>query len=241
MIGYWLLQAHAERAARPAGRRDHQPDAGRGRTTRPSTNPTKFVGEVYAEAGASGWRPSAAGRSSPDGDGWRRVVGSPRPQRVVETRLIRLLLDSGAVVVCAGGGGVPVIRDERGQLRGVEAVVDKDLTSAVLAEALDADVLLVLTDVPHVVRGFGTPEARADPARDARRRCARATSRPGRWARRSTPYAGSSSSPATWPPSAGSRTPRRSLRGQAGTIVTPDGEYRSPPDMRPSARATAQF
>ena len=95
----------------------------------------------------------------PDGTGWRRVVGSPRPQRVVETRLIRLLLESGAVVVCAGGGGVPVIRDERGELQGVEAVVDKDLTSAVLAEALDADVLLVVTDVKHVMRDFGNPDA----------------------------------------------------------------------------------
>ncbi len=94
----------------------------------------------------------------PDGTGWRRVVGSPKPQRVVETRLIRLLLESGAVVVCAGGGGVPVIRDERGDLVGVEAVVDKDLTSAVLAEALDADVLLVLTDVPNVMSDYGTPQ-----------------------------------------------------------------------------------
>ena len=71
-------------------------------------------------------------------------------------------------MVCAGGGGVPVIRNEEGQLEGVEAVVDKDLTAAVLAEALEADALLVLTDVPHVVRGFGTPEAtpilRATPA-----------------------------------------------------------------------------
>ncbi len=104
----------------------------------------------------------------PDGGHWRRVVGSPRPQRVVETRLIRLLLGSGAVVVCAGGGGVPVIRAEDGRLSGVEAVVDKDLKTAVLAEARDADVLLILTDVPHVVRDYGTPQAepvlRATPA-----------------------------------------------------------------------------
>ena len=83
----------------------------------------------------------------------------PKPERVVETRLIRLLLESGAIVVCAGGGGVPVIRNEQGHLEGVEAVVDKDLTAAVLAEALDADILLVLTDVPHVERGYGTPDA----------------------------------------------------------------------------------
>ena len=77
-------------------------------------------------------------RQDGTGDTWRRVVRSPQPQRVVETRLIRLLLEYHAVVVCAGGGGVPVIRDERGKLRGVEAVVDKDLTAAVLAEALEA-------------------------------------------------------------------------------------------------------
>lgn len=157
MIGYWLLQAMQNQlpgqqvaaiinqtlveAADPA-----------------FADPTKFVGEVYdreqAEklAAERGWVVKA------DGAGWRRVVGSPKPQRVVETRLIRLLLESGAVVVCAGGGGVPVIRDERGELVGVEAVVDKDLTSAVLAEALDADVLLVLTDVPNVMSDFGTPQ-----------------------------------------------------------------------------------
>jgi len=76
----------------------------------------------------------------------------------VETRLIRLLLTEGAVVVCAGGGGVPVIRNEAGLLEGVEAVVDKDLTASVLAEALDADALLILTDVPNVFRGFGSSE-----------------------------------------------------------------------------------
>ncbi|UMG91878.1 carbamate kinase [Nocardioides sp. TF02-7] len=156
MIGYWLLQALQNKvpgrqvaaiinqtlveAADPAF--DH---------------PTKFVGEVYDRAAAERLAAERGWTVRQDGSGWRRVVGSPRPQRVVETRLIRLLLESGAVVVCAGGGGVPVVRDEYGDLRGVEAVVDKDLTSAVLAEALDADALLVLTDVPAVMRGYGTP------------------------------------------------------------------------------------
>ena len=157
MIGYWLLQSM----------QNHLP----GRQVAAIINqtlveaadpafddPTKFVGEVYTQeeaqrlAAERGWAVKA------DGTGWRRVVGSPRPQRVVETRLIRLLLESGAVVVCAGGGGVPVIRDETGRLRGVEAVVDKDLTSSVLAEALDADVLLVLTDVPAVMTDYGAPQ-----------------------------------------------------------------------------------
>ncbi len=157
MIGYWLLQAMQNRlpgrqvaaiinqtlveAADPA-----------------FADPTKFVGEVYDRDEAERRAKERGWVVKPDGAGWRRVVGSPRPQRVVETRLIRLLLESGAVVVCAGGGGVPVGRDESGELRGVEAVVDKDLTSAVLAEALDADALLVLTDVKHVMHDYGGPD-----------------------------------------------------------------------------------
>ncbi|MDZ5622256.1 carbamate kinase [Nocardioides bizhenqiangii] len=157
MIGYWLLQAMQNNVP---GR---QVAAIINQTLVAAADPafespTKFVGEVYEQAEAERLAKERGWTVRPDGDGWRRVVGSPRPQRVVETRLIRLLLESGAVVVCAGGGGVPVVRDEHGDLRGVEAVVDKDLTSAVLAEALDADVLLVLTDVPAVFTGFGTPE-----------------------------------------------------------------------------------
>jgi carbamate kinase len=158
MIGYWLLQALQN--ALPGRQIAAIINQTLVSAADPAfENPTKFIGEVYDEsrakelAGQRGWTVKQ------DGARWRRVVGSPRPQRVVETRLIRLLLSSGAVVVCAGGGGVPVIRNERGQLQGVEAVVDKDLASSVLAEALDADALLILTDVPHVVRGFGTPQA----------------------------------------------------------------------------------
>jgi len=157
MIGYWLLQAMQNQVP---GR---QVAAIINQTLVEAAdpafdNPTKFVGEVYDRAAAERLAAERGWTVRPDGDGWRRVVGSPRPQRVVETPLIRLLLDSGAVVVCAGGGGVPVVRDEHGDLQGVEAVVDKDLTSAVLAEALDADVLLVLTDVSAVFRDFGTPD-----------------------------------------------------------------------------------
>ncbi|MEU8583013.1 carbamate kinase [Streptomyces abikoensis] len=158
MIGYWLLQSLQNAlpgrqvcallnqtlvsAADPAF--DH---------------PTKFVGPVYEREEAERLAVERGWTVRRDGDHWRRVVPSPDPQRVVETRLIRLLLTSGAVAVCAGGGGVPVIRDEAGRLTGVEAVVDKDLTAALLAEALDADALLLLTDVPEVVRGYGTPHA----------------------------------------------------------------------------------
>ncbi|WP_166140782.1 carbamate kinase [Nocardioides ochotonae] len=156
MIGYWLLQALQNEIPR-------QPVAAIINQTLVEANdpafdnPTKFVGETYDEQTAHKLAAERGWQVRQDGDSWRRVVGSPRPQRIVETRLIRLLLESGAIVICAGGGGVPVVRDEVGELRGVEAVVDKDLASSVLAEALDADVLMVLTDVPAVMKDFGTP------------------------------------------------------------------------------------
>jgi carbamate kinase len=90
---------------------------------------------------------------------WRRVVASPRPVRIVETGPLRALADSGHVVVAAGGGGVPVV-EHRGQLHGVEAVVDKDRTAALLGTSVGADVLLVLTEVDRVQVGYGTPDAR---------------------------------------------------------------------------------
>ncbi len=95
----------------------------------------------------------------PDGS-WRRVVASPKPVRFVEEASLRALADAGHVVVAAGGGGVPVV-EHRGELRGVEAVVDKDRTAALLATAVGADVLLVLTGVERVQVGYGTPSARA--------------------------------------------------------------------------------
>jgi carbamate kinase len=167
MIGYWLLQAMQN--ALPGRQVAAVINQTLVAAADPAfANPTKFVGEVYTEQEARALAEARGWVVKPDGEHWRRVVGSPRPQRVVETRLIRLLLTSGAVVVCAGGGGVPVVRNEQGKLEGVEAVVDKDLTAAVLAEALEADLLLVLTDVPCVQRDFGSPEAapisRATPA-----------------------------------------------------------------------------
>jgi carbamate kinase len=94
------------------------------------------------------------------GRGWRRVVPSPAPKEIVEERAIRALLDTGAVVIAAGGGGVPVVRQADGSLLGVEAVVDKDLASALLAANLGAEVLLVLTGVEHVALDFGRPTQR---------------------------------------------------------------------------------
>lgn len=116
--------------------------------------PTKFVGPVYDETGATqlsarGWMVAR------DGEYWRRVVASPEPTRIVEADVILLLSWAGVVVVCAGGGGVPVVEAPDGRLEGVEAVIDKDLTSALLAETLGADALILLTDVEGVESDFG--------------------------------------------------------------------------------------
>ena len=91
--------------------------------------------------------------------GWRRVVASPDPLEILETHTLRTLIDAGYLVVAAGGGGIPVIRDGDG-LHGVEAVIDKDLTAAVLARDLRAQVLVIATDVPNAVVDYGTPDAR---------------------------------------------------------------------------------
>jgi carbamate kinase len=92
--------------------------------------------------------------------GWRRVVPSPEPLEVLETGTLRTLLGAGYVVVAAGGGGIPVVRRSDGTVHGVEAVIDKDFTAAVLALAIEADALVIATDVEHAVIGFGTAQAR---------------------------------------------------------------------------------
>jgi carbamate kinase len=121
--------------------------------------PTKPIGPVYTEAEA---RRLAAERSwtvAADGRWWRRVVASPEPLDVRELGTIRLLVEAGVLVVCAGGGGIPVVVDA-GRVRGVEAVIDKDLAAALLARRLNAGILLLLTDVPAVELDWGTPRAR---------------------------------------------------------------------------------
>ena len=121
--------------------------------------PTKPVGPSYdaAEAARIAQETGYVFKPMPDGR-WRRVVASPAPQRIVEADPLREMVEAGHVVVAAGGGGVPVVEDGNG-LRGVEAVIDKDLTAARLALLLRADQLAILTDVPRVQSGFGTPQA----------------------------------------------------------------------------------
>ncbi|MGH9275462.1 MAG: carbamate kinase [Acidimicrobiales bacterium] len=119
-------------------------------------HPTKFVGPVYEPRDARFLAHERGWAVAPDGDHWRRVVPSPEPQRIVELETIQLLVDHGVTVTCAGGGGIPVVPDGRGGLRGVEAVVDKDLSASLLARELNADALLLLTDVDGVYEGWGT-------------------------------------------------------------------------------------
>lgn len=123
-------------------------------------HPTKPIGPVYPRDHAVVLAADAGWSIAPDGDGYRRVVPSPKPTRIFEIRPIRQLLDQGTIVVCAGGGGIPTMFDEHGDLHGVEAVVDKDATSAMLAEQLAADLLVIATDVDGVHLDWGTPRSR---------------------------------------------------------------------------------
>lgn len=121
--------------------------------------PTKFVGQVYPRDTARSLARKRGWHIARDTTGWRRVVASPSPREIVETDTIHDLLACGALVVCAGGGGIPVTADPgTGALSGVDAVIDKDLTAALLAEDLKADFLLILTDVPNVYADYGTPD-----------------------------------------------------------------------------------
>ncbi|MCC6236348.1 MAG: carbamate kinase [Dehalococcoidia bacterium] len=123
-------------------------------------HPTKPIGPMYTEAQARALEAERGWAVARDGEAYRRVVPSPEPIRIVELAAIRALAARGFLVVCAGGGGVPVYLDERGASFGVEGVVDKDLTSALLARELGADALLLLTDVDAVHLDWGSARAR---------------------------------------------------------------------------------
>jgi carbamate kinase len=223
MIGYWLLQGFQNAvpgreiasvitqtlvsAADPA-----------------FADPAKFIGPVYPEAEARriaaerGWTVKA------DGDLWRRVVASPFPLRIVETRLIRQLLDADVVVIAGGGGGAPVVRNRLGELEGIDAVVDKDFTAGLLADALDADLLIVLTDVAAVETGYGTPAARpihrATPADLRALRFPAGSMGPkAEAACRFVELTGGTAAIGSL------RDVDAILAGKAGTIVTPSGTY----------------
>lgn len=121
-------------------------------------NPTKFIGPVYDKETAERLAVENGWTVREDGKYYRRVVPSPRPIRIVEIESIRRLVNAGVIVISGGGGGVPVFVDEAGRLTGVEAVIDKDYCSSILATELNADYLVIATDVPGIFDNWATPK-----------------------------------------------------------------------------------
>lgn len=124
-------------------------------------HPTKPIGPVYSQADAQRVAAQRGWTIAPEGKRFRRVVPSPHPQRILELSVIELLVEKQVIVICAGGGGIPVIRRSDDHLVGVEAVIDKDSSSSLLARELGADAFIMLTDVDAVYRAWGEPGARA--------------------------------------------------------------------------------
>ena len=162
-IGYILMQA-LENAMRRAGF-DRQAacvvtqvevDAG----DRAFREPSKPIGPFFSKEEAQRYEKQGWRMMEDAGRGWRHCVPSPEPRAIINLRMIQALLDTGAVVIAGGGGGIPVIRAKNGDWQGVQAVVDKDLTSVVLARALKLKKFLILTAVQRVAVDFGTPKQR---------------------------------------------------------------------------------
>jgi carbamate kinase len=123
-------------------------------------NPSKFIGRNFTFEEAKiriekeGWEMKSYGNS----DSWRRVVGSPLPISIINARIVRQLIDTGAILITAGGGGIPVYLDEEMGLEGVDAVIDKDLAAAILAKEIDAEIFIIITNVDGVYINFGKPD-----------------------------------------------------------------------------------
>ena len=163
-IAYLLMQA-LENALREAGNQRHavclltqvEVDA----DDPAFKNPSKPIGYFYSEEQARDLEKRLGWTIIEDaGRGWRQVVPSPKPKHICDISLIDTVAKSGAVAIAGGGGGIPVIRGPRGARHGIEAVIDKDLTSAHMANVLGIEVMMILTAVPRVVLDFGTPKAR---------------------------------------------------------------------------------
>ena len=123
-------------------------------------DPSKPIGPVYTQTEADRLARERGWNIARDGEHYRRVVPSPRPQRIFELGIIKLLVTQGIIVICAGGGGIPVVKREDGSLVGVEAVIDKDLASSLLATELKVDRFTMLTDIDGVYQDWETPGAR---------------------------------------------------------------------------------
>jgi len=122
--------------------------------------PSKPIGPIYDGAAKNRLETERSWTFKLDNDKWRRVVASPEPLEILEIKVISMLVERGVVVICTGGGGIPVVERPDASLVGIEAVIDKDRASALLAKQLNADMLLLLTDVDAVYTDFGTPQAR---------------------------------------------------------------------------------
>nr|WP_144156218.1 carbamate kinase [Paraburkholderia sp. BCC1885] len=122
--------------------------------------PDKPIGSILTQGDATTVARETGWTVAPDGAGWRRVVPSPKPLRFLEIQPVRALLAGGTIVICAGGGGIPVVAGQSGRYRGVEAVVDKDRSAALLAREIDADLFVIATDVSGVYLDWGMPAAR---------------------------------------------------------------------------------
>ncbi len=122
-------------------------------------NPTKYVGQFYTEEEARAFEELRGWQMKKDANrGWRRVVPSPTPLQAIPWKTIKKLVDEGWIVIAGGGGGIPVYIDDRGNYEGLDAVIDKDLASAVIAREIGADLLMILTAVDRVAINFDTPE-----------------------------------------------------------------------------------
>ena len=124
-------------------------------------NPLKYIGPQYTEQQAQQLAQQKNWQFAKEDNYYRRVVASPMPHKILESSIIHMLVNAGVIVICAGGGGIPVIKDDKGSYQGIEAVIDKDLVSALLAKELKADCLLMLTDVSAVIDHWGSPNAKA--------------------------------------------------------------------------------
>lgn len=120
-------------------------------------HPTKPIGPVYTEQESQRLAAEKSWTMAPDGSHFRRVVASPAPLRILNLQAIAWLVEKGALVIAAGGGGIPVVRNPEGQMQGIEAVIDKDLCAALLAQALHADCLVIATDVAAIFENWDEP------------------------------------------------------------------------------------
>ncbi len=200
-------------ALRAAVRHAADDDRGRPGRTRPSRNPTKFIGPVYDKADAERLAAEKGWAIKPDGDKWRRVVASPEPKRIFELRPMKWLLEKHTIVIAAGGGGIPTTYDPKAErkLVGVECVIDKDLASELLARELDADLFVMLTDADAVYVDWGKPTQRAIRRASPDALAAMTLRRRLDGARRSRRPAASRAPPASVPPSVSCRSSPRFL------------------------------